>query len=161
MSFGVVATVVGVGYSIYNAKNQSDAAEQQADTEAANMRFNSAQSRREAERVRKVGAEDAFTLRRDLRHRLARNRVATAAAGAEATGTPLENELMLVRDFAADITTIAEQARLESQELDLLADFQAENATDVQKAGVIRQRTAITQGVADVTSILGQSNLFG
>lgn len=160
MSFGAIGTIIGVGATLFGMSQERAAARQQAETEAANQEFNAAQTRREAERTRLVGAEDEFQLRTDLRRRLAANRVRTAAAGVETAGTPLETELMLIRDFASDIATIEEQTRLESQELELLADFQDEFATDVGKAGKIRQRTALARGGAQIGQILVNSDIF-
>ncbi len=153
MAIGAVLGIIGIGASLFGGKQERDAIKEQTRVEEANQRFNAAQTRREAARTRLVGAEDEFTLRRDLRERLARNRVGTAAAGVTPEGTPLETELMLVRDFAGDIATLEEQTRFESQELETLAVFQDQFATDVGKAGKIRSKTALTRNIGD---ILGQ-----
>ncbi len=153
MVLGILGAVA-IGASIFSTVSQRKASKQQSETEEAIQKFNSAQTRREAQRLRKVGAEAEFELRRDLRRQLARNRVATAAAGVmPSDGTPLDTELLVIRDAAGDIATLEENIRLQSQELELLAQFQLQTATDVRRAGVVTRRSIALQGIGNV---LGQ-----
>ncbi len=156
MAIGTLLGIASIGLSLFGGKQERDAIDKQTEADEAARRFNAAQTRREAARRRLVGAEDEFSLRMDLRERLARNRVGTAAAGVTPEGTPLETELMLIRDFAGDIATIEEQTRVESQELELLASFQDEFATDVGRAGKVRKRTALTRNIGDTLGLLSE-----
>ncbi|MEE9365876.1 MAG: hypothetical protein V3W44_04230 [Dehalococcoidales bacterium] len=151
----VLLPLIGFGFDLFSGKQERDAIKEETRAKEAAQRFNAAQTRREAARTREVGAEDEFALRRDLRHRLSRNRVATAGAGVEVTGTPLETELLLARDAAINIAIVEEQTRLESQELELLAQFQDQFATDVGKAGKIRRQGSTLRTVGHGLDFLG------
>ena len=153
MSFAIVGTVAGVvsiGSSIFGTAQEVEGIRQEANANEAALKFNSAQTRRKAKRVRKVGAEGEFSLRSDVRRQLARNRVSAAASGAEASGSVLDTELLILRDAATDIATLEENTRIESTDLELLADFQLEQAFDVRRAGKKAKKSAILGGFGDV-----------
>lgn len=140
----------GIGTSIFGTVTKIQGIEAQAEASAAAYRFNAAESRRKAERVRKVGAELEFQLRTDLRRQLARNRVATAAAGVQMVGSPLDAELLNIRDAASSIATLEENIRLEATGLERLAEFQLRQAEDVKKAGKIEKTGGILGGIGKI-----------
>lgn len=152
-----VATAVFVGSTVYSTVQKRKAAKEDAKQQEAALKFNSAQNITKAGVIRKVGAEDAFQLRRDLRRQLARNRVATAGAGVlPSTGTPLDTALLNIRDAASDIATLEENTRLAAAEPELLSDLQLLQARGARRAGVVNARTAITQGAASITGAISR-----
>lgn len=153
---GTLLTVFGIGTSLFGTSQKVKGIEAQADTSEAAYRFNAAQSRREAERVRRVGAEEEFRIRTDLRERLARNRVATAAAGVMALGSPLDAELLNIRYAAYDIATLEETVQTQAMELETLADFQIRQAEDVRKAGKIAATGEKVSGIGKILAPVGK-----
>lgn len=145
MAFGLgtILSWAGLGATIFGGVQEYKGVKAEAETSEAVLKFNSAQSRRKAERVRKVGAEREFELRTELRRMLARNRVATAAVGVQFVGSPLDAELLNIRDMASSIATLEETTRLEATELETLAAFQLAQAGDVQAAGKISKTGSI------------------
>jgi hypothetical protein len=146
---------ISVGTAVYSTQEQKKSAKAQADQGEAAAKFNAAQNLRKAAIIRKIGAEDEFEMRAELRRRLARNRVATAAAGVlPSTGTPLDTELLVIRDAAADIATLEENTRLAAQEPELVSDLQLMQAKDIQRAGDVNQRAAQVQGATAITAAI-------
>jgi hypothetical protein len=146
---------ISVGTAVYSTQEQKKSAKAQADQREAATKFNAAQNLRKAAIIRKIGAEDEFEMRAELRRRLARNRVATAAAGVlPSTGTPLDTELLVIRDAAADIATLEENTRLAAQEPELVSDLQLMQAKDIQRAGDVNQRAAQVQGATAITAAI-------
>jgi len=158
MAFGIDDILFwgGIGTSVLGTITEMKGIQIQAEISEAAYRFNAAQSRRTAERVRRVGAEEEFRIRTDLRERLARNRVATAAAGVMALGSPLDVELLNIRYAATDIATLEETVRTKAMELETLADFQIRQAEDVRKAGKIAQKGATVSGIGKVLAPVGK-----
>lgn len=153
---GTIFSVLGIGASLYGTSQEVKGIEAQAETSEAAYRFNAAQSRITAERVRRLGAEEEFKIRTDLRERLARNRVATAAAGVMALGSPLDAELLNIRYAAADIATLEETVSTKAMELETLADFQIRQAEDVKKAGKIAEKGAKVSGIGKILAPVGK-----
>jgi hypothetical protein len=145
MAFGFDDLLIwgGLGAEIFGGVQEYKGIEAEAEASEAVLKFNAAQKRRQAERVRKVGAEKEFQLRIELRRMLARNRVSTAAAGVQFAGSPLEAELLNIRDAASSIATLEETTRLESTELETLAGFQLAQAGDVEAAAKISKKGSI------------------
>ena len=69
-----------------------------------------------------------------MRRQLARNRVATAGAGVALPGSPLESDLLVIRDFASDIATLGETTKEQAQELELSATMLDRQAKDARAA---------------------------
>ncbi len=134
MSFASIAFVTAVGATVYGGIQERKGIGIEGEANEAALRFNAAETRRKAERVRFVGAEKEFQLRTDLRRMLARNRVATAAAGVMFAGSPAEAEVLNYRDAASSIATLEETTRLESMGLERLSQFQLQQAESVKKA---------------------------
>ncbi len=143
-----------VGLQIWGAVEQGKGIRREAKTAKSIQKFNSAQSRRTATRIRKVGAEKEFQIRTDLREMLARNRVAAAAAGVMALGSPLDAELLNIKYAASDIATLEETVLEEAMELEILSEFQIRAAKDVQAAASIKQTSAILGAAGGITSSL-------
>lgn len=161
MAFGLgtVLTIFGIGTSLFGTSQKVKGIEAEAETSEAAYRFKAAQSRREAERVRRVGAEDAFRIRTELREMLARNRVATAAAGAMMLGSPLDAELLNIKYAAYDLAMLEETVQTQAMELETLADFQIRQAEDVRKAGKIAAKGEKVSGIGKILAPIGK--LFG
>ncbi len=154
MGLGTALLATSVGLQIWGAAEQRKGIKAQAKTAESIQQFNSAQSKRTAARIRKVGAEKEFQIRTDLRERLARNRVGAAAAGVMALGSPLDAELLNIKYAASDIATLEETVQEEAMELETLAEFQLRAAKDVQAAAGIRQKSAILGAAGGITSTL-------
>lgn len=154
MSFAAIAFVTAVGVYTWGTIEKVKGIRAEAKTAKSIQQFNAAQSKRTATRVRKVGAEKEFQIRTDLREMLARNRVAAAAAGVMALGSPLDAELLNIRYAAADIATLEETVQEEAMELEILSEFQIRSAKDVQSAAAIQQRSAILGGVGGILSLV-------
>lgn len=151
MAVDFLSLFFGAAQMVSQAKADVASAEQSESVQ----RFNIAQTRRKAKSLLKVGAEAEFELRSDLRRQLARNRVRTAAAGVDvSTGTPLESELLVVRDFAADITTLSEVVRGQVQDLETQAQFQERQAEAFKKAAKKAKKSP--GGILGKTTILGK-----
>lgn len=153
---GTILGVLGIGAAIWGTVEKVKGIRAEAKTAESIQQFNSAQSKRTAARIRKVGAEKEFQIRTDLREMLARNRVATAAAGVMALGSPLDAELLNIKYAASDIATLEETVLEEAGEQEILAEFQIRAAKDVQAAASIRQKSAILGGVGDILSPVGK-----
>ena len=158
MAFGfeTILDVVGIGAQVFGTVTEIQGIQAKSEASEAVYRFNAAESRRKAERVRKVGAEGEFQLRIELRRQLARNRVATAAAGVMMVGSPLEAELLNIRDAASSIATLEENVRLKAMGLERLAEFQIRQSKDIKKAGKIEEKSALISGIGGVVgTVLG------
>lgn len=162
MAFGLATALLGasVGLQIWGASETAKGIRAEGKSGEALQKFNSAQSKRTAKRIRKVGAEKMFQIRTDLREMLARNRVATAGAGVMALGSPLDAELLNIRYAASDIATLEETVLEEAMELEKLAEFQIRAAKDVQAAAGIKQTSAILGTAGGITSTLLMGKLF-
>ena len=160
MSFAAVAVIGSIGISVYGAVQQRKGIKAEAKSAEAIQQFNSAQSLRTATRIRKVGAEKEFQIRTDLRQMLARNKVATAAAGVMALGSPLDTELLNIRYAASDIATLEETILEEAMEQEILSEFQLRAAKDVQAAAGIRRTSAILGAAGDITSTMMMGKLL-
>ncbi len=154
MSFAAIAFVGGVGLTIAGGLQERKGIQAEGEANEAVLRFNAAQKRREAERVRFVGAEKEFQLRTDLRRMLARNRVATAGAGVMLAGSPLDAELLNIRDAASSIATLEETTRLEAKDLETLADFQIRQAGAVKSATKTKKKGGLFGTIGKVLSFI-------
>lgn len=154
MAFGLAEMLMwgGLGATGFGTATEMSGIQAQGEANEAVLRFNAAESRRKAERVRKVGAEQEFQLRTDLRRMLARNRVATAAAGVMFAGSPLDAELLNIRDAASSIATLEETTRLEAMGLERLSMFQLQQAKAVRKATKKQKKASFWGGVAKVAT---------
>ncbi len=163
MSFAAIGFVgaVGIGASVYGTTQEIKGIKAEAEADEAVLKFNAAESRRKAERVRFVGAEQEFQLRTDLRRMLARNRVATAAAGVMFAGSPAEAEVLNYRDAASSIATLEETTLLEATGLERLSLFQLQQAKSVEKAAKYAKRAAVAGGVGDILRIPSVGKLLG
>lgn len=152
--FNVVLPILEIGFDIFGGEQEREGIEAESESEQAVLRFNAAQNRIKAERVRKAGAAAEFEIRRETRERQARNVVAGAAAGViPRTGTQLEAELMMVRESAGNIATLEENVRLQAKDLETLAAFQLEQAADVRRAASRAKKTSL---LGDIGNILGR-----
>lgn len=140
------ATLAGMGI-------QAGAAYGQGKTGAAIAKFNAAAARRKAARVREVGAEEQLQLRKELRRNLARNRVATAVAGFQMTGSPLEAQLMVIRDHAADISETGRTAEIEARQLETEAVLSEKQAKAARRAGKLGVAQALIGGVSSLAML--------
>jgi len=147
-----ILPLIGLGLGLLNLGSQAKADESSLESQEAVFRFNAAQTKRKAVSVRRVGAEDEFQLRTELREQVARNRVAGAAAGVEAVGSPLEAELLTIKSFAGDIATLGDITREASQDLELQAREQLRQAEDARRA---KRRTERSPG-GFVGKVLGK-----
>jgi len=153
MSFASIAFVGAIGLTAYGGYQERKGIGIEGEATEAVHRFNAAQSRLEAKRVRKIGAEKEFQIRTDLRERLARNRVATAAAGVMALGSPLDAELLNVRYAARDIAILEETVMMESMKLETLADFQLRQAELTKKATKAKKKGSTFGTIGKILSI--------
>lgn len=159
MAFGFEDLLMwgGLGAMGFGTAMEMQGIQAQGEANEAVLRFNAAETRRKAERVRFVGAEQEFQLRTDLRRMLARNRVSTAAAGVMFAGSPAEVEVLNYRDAASSIATLAETTRLEAMGLERLSRFQLQQAESVKKAAKKKKKSSFWGGVA---KIAGTAALF-
>jgi len=137
------ATLAGMGM-------QAGAAYGQGKTRAAIAKYNAAAARRKAERAREVGAEEQLRLRKELRRTLSRNRVAAAAAGVQMVGSPLEAQLMVIRDYASDISEAGRNAEIEARQLQTEAILSEAQAKEARRAGRLGVATALIGGTSSL-----------
>lgn len=140
------ATLAGMGI-------QAGAAYGQGKTAAAIAKFNAAAARRKAERVGEVGAEEQLQMRKELRRNLARNRVAAAVARVQMTGSPLEAQLMVIRDHAADISEVGKTAEIEARQLETEAILSEKQAKIARRAGRLGVAQALIGGTSNLAML--------
>jgi len=156
MGLETALLVTSIGMTAYGTHQERKGIGIEGEANEAALRFNAAQSRRKAERRRFVGAEGEFQLRTDLRRMLARNRVATAASNVMFAGSPLDAELLNIRDAASSIATLEETTRLEAMELERLSQFQLQQAESVRKATKAKKKSSLFGGFGRMINPIGK-----
>lgn len=145
---GIAAGLIAAG-----AVTQGVSAYYQGRQQAAIGRFNADVARRKAESTRAAGSEAQYEKRREMRRTLAKNRAATAAAGVQFTGSPIETELGVIRDYAADISQLGVNYETQARAADTEAILQETYAESAKKAGKLGLFTSLLGGAGDLATL--------
>ena len=145
-ALAAVATAAGTVFEAMAVKGQ-------AESEEAINEYNAAAARQKAGATRTAAAEEKAVLRERMRDALARNESLVASSGFQMAGTPLQNQMNVINDYAHDIGTLGYQRETEAKQLmnqARLFEYQAESA---RKAGKLGLGATLVGGVGRMAQI--------
>ena len=131
---------------------QGVAARQAGKSAEALGKYKATLARGEAKTTRLTTAETQRLKRAEMRRTLASNREITATSGMMMTGSPAEQQLQVINDYAYDIARTGHEGEAIARRSESMAELYDMEAKSAARAGKMGMWTALFGGAANIGS---------
>ena len=144
--------MAGYAMMAVGAIQEASAAKEGGERESAILRYNADVMEAEAKQTRVTAAQASKLKRDEMRRTLASNRASVGASGLQMTGTPAQNQLNVIDNYAYDIAVSEQEGEVKARRFESEADIFRMRARSAQRAGKTGFWSALLGGAGNIGS---------
>ena len=144
--------MAGYAMMAVGAIQEASAAKEAGERESAILRYNADVMEAEAKQTRVTAAQASKLKRDEMRRTLASNRASVGASGLQMTGTPAQNQLNVIDNFAYDIAVSEQEGEVKARRFESEAEIFRMRARSARRAGKTGFWSALLGGAGNIGS---------
>lgn len=142
--------MAGFALMATGAIQQATSAREAGERDAAILNYSADVKAAEAKQTRVTTAQTKKLKRDEMRRTLATNRATVGASGLQMTGTPAQNQLNVIDNFAYDLAVTEQEGEVKAQRFESEADIYRMRARSALRAGETGYWSALLGGASNI-----------